>query len=218
MQALISSDEKLVENVLEGDETAFCKLYERYRHLIYSTAHRLLKNSEDAWDVTQEVTFKLYKSLHQWDVQKAKLSTWIYKMAVNHSIDYHRARCRRKESQFPEDISDPDSRFDVPDCSSRSAFKEIENKERLNAVLQCAWRLPAQQRRIFFDRYFDECKLEEIAEIERCSLGTVKSSLYRTTHSLRDFLCNLSNLSVQKDPSGAVSGMRTIQPLRFVAP
>ena len=189
-----STDEGLVKSVLRGDENAFSQLYERYWQPIYWAAYRIIQNPEDAQDATQEIAFKLYKSLHQWDVQKSKLSTWIYKMAVNHSIDCYRVRRRRKDSQLPENRSDQDSHFDIPDCSARSPFKEIENKEQVDAVLQYAGTLPDLHRQIFIDRYFNERKLEEIAEIERCSLGTVKSSLHRATHAVRHFLRKSRNL------------------------
>jgi RNA polymerase sigma-70 factor (ECF subfamily) len=188
MHAQSSTDEGLVESVLRGDDIAFSQLYKRYWQPIYSAAYRIIRNPEDARDATQEIAFKLYRSLHQWDVQKAKLSTWIYKMAVNHSIDCHRMRRRRKESQLPENSSDQDLRFDIPDCSARSPLNEIENKEQIDAVLQCAGTLPDLQKQIFIDRYFDERKLEEIAEIEHCSIGTVKSSLHRATHAVRHFM------------------------------
>ena len=188
MHTQLSTDERLVQGVLRGDEIAFNKLYERYWQLIYSAAYKIIQDPEDARDVAQEIAFKLYKSLHRWDVQKAKLSTWIYKMTVNHSIDHHRVSRRRKEYSLPENRFDQDSCFDIPDCSARSPFKEIENKEQIDAVLECAETFPDLQRQIFIDRYFEECKLEEIAEIECCSLGTVKSSLHRTTHSMRHFL------------------------------
>jgi RNA polymerase sigma-70 factor (ECF subfamily) len=186
MQSL--TDEGLVKSVLRGDENAFSQLYERYWQPIYWAAYRIIQNPEDAQDATQEIAFKLYKSLHQWDVQKSKLSTWIYKMTVNHSIDCHRVRRRRKESQLPENKSDQDSRFDVPDSSARSPFNEIENKAKVDAVLQYAGTFPDLQRQIFIDRYFNECKLEEIAVNKHCSLGTVKSSLHRATQAVRHFL------------------------------
>ena len=188
MHTQSSTDEGLVKSVLMGDEIAFTQLYERYRQPIYSAACRIIQNPEDAKDATQEIAFKLYRSLHLWDIQKSKLSTWIHKMAVNHSIDCHRMRRRRMESQLPENRTDQDSRFDIQDRHARSPLKEIENKEQVDAVLRCAGSLPDQQRQIFFDRYFDDQKLEEIAEVERCSLGTVKSSLHRATHAVRHFL------------------------------
>jgi RNA polymerase sigma-70 factor (ECF subfamily) len=182
------TDEGLVKSVLKGDEDAFSQLYERYRRPIYSAAYRIIRNSEDAQDATQEIAFKLYRCLHQWDVQKSKLSTWIYKMAANHSIDCYRVRCRRAESQLPEISSDLPSHLTTRDCSSRSPFTDIKNKEDVDTVLQFAGTLPDQQRQIFIHRYFHERKLEEIARIERCSLGTVKSSLHRATHTMRRIL------------------------------
>jgi RNA polymerase sigma factor (sigma-70 family) len=199
MHAQSSTDEGLVKSVLGGDEIAFSQLYERYRQPIYSAAYRIIQNPEDAKDATQEIAFKLYRSLHRWNIQKSKLSTWIYKMAVNHSIDCHRVRRRRKESQLPENSSDQDWHFDIPDCSARSPLKEIENKEQVDAVLQCAGTLPDLQRQIFIGRYFDESKLEEIAEIEHCSLGTVKSSLHRATHTVRHFLRKSRGLPSERD-------------------
>jgi len=130
---------------------------------------------------------------------KSKLSTWIYKIAVNHSIDCHRVRRRRMESQLPENSSDQNSRFDIPDCSVRSPLNEIENNEQVDAVLQWAGTLPDLQRQIFIDRYFHERKLEEIAEIEHCSLGTVKSSLHRATQAVRHFLRKSRDLPSERD-------------------
>jgi RNA polymerase sigma-70 factor (ECF subfamily) len=188
MHTQSSTEEGLVKSALKGDEIAFSQLYARYRQPIYSAACRIIQDPEDAKDATQEIALKLYRSLHQWDVQKSKLSRWIHRMAVNHSIDCHRVRRRRKESQFPENSSDQDSHFEIPDCSTRSPLNEIENREQINAVLQCAETFPDLQRQIFFHRYFDELRLEEIAEIEHCSLGTVKSTLHRATHTVRHFL------------------------------
>jgi RNA polymerase sigma-70 factor (ECF subfamily) len=188
MHSQSSTDEGLVRSVLGGDEVAFSQLYERYRQPIYSAAYRIMRNPEDARDATQEIAFKLYRSLHQWDVQKSKLSTWIYKMTINHSIDCHRVRRRRLEFQLPEDNTDQDSHWDIPDHSTRSPLNAIESKEQVDAVLQWTGTLPELQRQIFVSRYFKDHKLEEIAEEQRCSLGTVKSSLHRATHAVRHVL------------------------------
>ncbi len=188
MHTQSSTDEGLVKGVLSGDEDAFSQLYERYRRPIYWAALRIIRNSEDAQDATQEIAFKLYRSLRQWDVQKSKLSTWIYEMATNHSIDCYRVRRRRAEFQLAELSSDKRSPLATRDCSSRSPLNDIKNKEEVDAVLQYARTLPDLQRQIFIHRYFHERKLEEIARIERCSLGTVKSSLHRATHTIRRML------------------------------
>jgi RNA polymerase sigma factor (sigma-70 family) len=178
------TEEGLVQSVLRGDEDAFSLFYERYRQSIYSAAYRIIQHREDAQDATQEIAFKLYRSLHRWDVQKSKLSTWIYAIAANHSIDCCRMRRRRRESP----LSDPDNDFTIPDRSARSPFKEVESREYVSAILRCTETLPDPQRQIFTRRYFHQSKLEEIAEIERCSLGTVKSSLHRATRTIRRLL------------------------------
>ena len=188
MQTQSVTDEGLVKSVLRGDENAFSQLYERYRRPIYSAAYRIIQNSEDAQDATQEIAFKLYRSLSQWNVQKSKLSSWIYKIAANHSIDWYRMRSRRLESQLPENSSDRLSPLDSPDCFARSPFNAIKNKEEVDAVLKCAGTLPDLQRKIFIHRYFHERRLEEIARIESCNLGTVKSALHRATYTVRRLL------------------------------
>jgi RNA polymerase sigma-70 factor (ECF subfamily) len=193
------TDEGLVKSVLNGDEDAFSQLYERYRRPIYSAAYRIIRNSEDAQDATQEIALKLYRSLHKWDVQKSKLSTWIYKMAANHSIDCYRVRYRRAESQLPEISSDRHSRSATRDFTSRSPFNDIKSKEEVDTVLQCAGTLPDPQRQIFIHRYFHEQKLEEIARIERCSLGTVKSSLHRATYAVRRMLRKSRRLPLERN-------------------
>jgi RNA polymerase sigma-70 factor, ECF subfamily len=179
------TDEGLVKSVLGGDENAFSQLYERYRRPIYSAAYRIIRNSEDAQDATQEIAFKLYRSLHQWDVQKSKLSTWIYRMAANHSIDCYRIRCRRVETPLPEGSSEVLSHSDSSSCSGESPFNAAQNREELDAVLRCVRTLPDLQRKIFIHRFFYERKLDEIARIEHCNLGTVKSALHRATYAVR---------------------------------
>jgi len=198
MQTQSGIDEGLVASVLGGDDIAFSQLYERYRRPIYSAAYRIMQDAEDAQDAVQEIAFKLYRSLHQWDVQKSKLSTWIYQMTVNHSIDRHRARRRRPESRLPEINSDQDAQIDIADHSVRSPLDEVENKELIEAILQCTATLPYLQRQVFIGRYFNEHKLEEIAEMQKCSLGTVKSSLHRATQVVRNFLQKSGSLALAK--------------------
>ncbi|MBN1568175.1 MAG: RNA polymerase sigma factor [Acidobacteria bacterium] len=185
MQTQALTDEGLVQSILGGDGNAFSLLYERYRRPIYSAAYRIIRNSEDAQDATQEIAFKLYKSLHLWDVQKSKLSTWIYRIAANHSIDCYRARYRRMESPLFDGDSGRLLLSDTTDCSARSPFNAVKTREDVEAVLRCTGALPDLQRKIFIHRYFRGRKLEEIARIERCRLGTVKSALHRATDTVR---------------------------------
>jgi RNA polymerase sigma factor (sigma-70 family) len=192
------SDEIIVKNILDGDENAFARLYERYRLLVYSVAVRVIHDPEEAQDATQEIFLKFYRSLHNWNVQKSKLSTWIYRMALNHSIDCLRAHLRRAESQLPENNSRPVFRLHAKGNDARSPFKAIQNKEEISMVRRCIDKLPDMQRKTFMGRYFQELKLVEIAETECLNLGTVKTSLYRATRVVRRALMNSRDLSFGK--------------------
>jgi RNA polymerase sigma-70 factor (ECF subfamily) len=178
------TDENLVESTLGGDENAFSQLYERYRRPVYSTVFRIMQNIDEAQDATQEIFVKLYRSLRSWDPEKAKFSTWLYRLAANHAIDCWRNRRRRSESQLEEAperlFSESPLRYAI-----RSPYREVETREQVQEIRRCVDTLPDLQKKVFILRYFQELKLEEIARVEDCSLGTVKTSLFRATHAVR---------------------------------
>lgn len=179
------SDEDLVAKTLGGDEGAFSQLYDRYRQRVYATVYRVIQDAAEAQDATQEVFIKLYRSLSDWDAKKAKFSTWLYRLAANHAIDCWRMRRRRREAQ-PTEVPDRES---LPERAISDAiltpFGELQKKESIAQIRGCVDDLPELQKKVFLLRYFQDLKLEEIAEMEACSLGTVKTSLFRATHAVR---------------------------------
>ena len=179
------SDEDLVSKIVGGEEEAFSQLYDRYRLRIYATVYRVIQDAAEAQDATQEVFIKLYRSLSDWDARKAKFSTWLYRLAANHAIDCWRIRRRRRETQSAE-VPDREA---LPDKGISDAiltpFGVLEKKESIAQIRSCVEDLPELQKKVFLLRYFQDLKLEEIAEMEECSLGTVKTSLFRATHSVR---------------------------------
>ncbi len=182
------SDEDLVDGTLGGDEHAFSELYDRYRHPVYSTAYRIIQNTEEAQDATQEIFIKLYRSLPVWTREKAKFSTWLFRLAANHAIDRWRARRRRSEASIPARIGE-DGWVDYPlGDAIRSPYQEVAGREQVDEIRRCVEHLPELQKKVFILRYFHELKLEEIAEAESCSLGTVKTSLFRATQTIRKAL------------------------------
>jgi RNA polymerase sigma factor (sigma-70 family) len=192
------SDECLVKVILDGDDSAFTQLYERYRLLVCSVACRIVRDFEEAQDATQEIFIKVYRSLHRWDVKKSKLSTWIYRLAVNHSIDCYRARLRHAESQLPQKNAERIFQWYARGDSAWSTFKIVKDREEIRMVRRCIEKLTDLQKKAFIRRYFQELKLAEIAEMECCNLGTVKTSLYRATGVVRRILSKSNDLSLRK--------------------
>ncbi len=182
------SDEDLVERTLGGDEHAFSELYDRYRHPVYATAYRIIQNAEEAQDATQEIFIKLYRSLPVWIREKAKFSTWLYRLAANHAIDCWRARRRRSETQVLGESGDEEWREYSLGEAIRSPYSEVEGREQVDEIRRRVDYLPELQKKVFVLRYFQEMRLEEIAVVENCSLGTVKTSLFRATQTIRKAL------------------------------
>ncbi len=180
-----ATDEELVDGVLGGEENAFSELYERYRRPVYSTAYRIIQNAEDAQDATQEIFVKLYRSLASWNRDKARFSSWLFRLACNHAIDFWRLRRRRAEDQWPEGGPERGSRDLSLREAIRSPFRDVESREKVDEVRRCVQGLPDLQKKVFVLRYFQEMKLDEIAQAEECSLGTVKTSLFRATQAVR---------------------------------
>jgi RNA polymerase sigma-70 factor (ECF subfamily) len=198
-----SADEILVKNILEGHDRAFTQLYERYRRSVYLTAYRVIRHHDDSQDATQEIFTKLYRFLHTWDSHKSKLSTWIHRLALNHSIDCRRLRRRRAESQLPENNLDGTSSAHAPGYFAQSPYIRTKSKEEIAIVRHCIGSLPDMQRKTFIRRYFDERKLVEIAEIEQCKLGTVKTSLHRAKKTVQQVLLKSRSLSLDNMASPA---------------
>ncbi len=182
------SDEDLVARTLAGEEDAFSQLYDRYRRQVYSSAYRIVQSREEALDATQEIFIKIYRSLSSWSPRKSKLSTWIYRLAANHAIDCWRQRRRRAESPLEEQTGERELRRYRLRDAFRSPYREVVGRESVEEVRRCVDDLPELQKKVFVLRYFQDLKLEEIAEMESCSLGTVKTSLFRGTRTVRQCL------------------------------
>jgi RNA polymerase sigma-70 factor (ECF subfamily) len=186
--AMTLPDEDLVRRCCSGEEDAFSQLYQRYRRPVLCTAYRIIRNVEDAQEATQEIFLKMHRSLANWNPEKSRLSTWLYRLAANHAIDHWRTKRRRLRW---ETLMDPtDSHY----CRHQAADTKygphwsLEQKELAREIRHCAERLPALQKRLFILRHFSGLRLDEIARLEGRSLGTVKGLLFRASRTVRQRL------------------------------
>jgi RNA polymerase sigma factor (sigma-70 family) len=178
-------DEDLVARILGGEEEAFAQLYDRYRQRIHATVYRIVQDAAEAQDATQEIFLKLYRSLSEWNPRRSKFSTWLYRLAANHAIDCWRMLRRRHETQPAEEPELERHQVRPGDDIILTPLGAFEKKETIDRIRRCVGDLPELQKKVFLLRYFQDLKLEEIAEMEECSLGTVKTSLFRATHAVR---------------------------------
>jgi len=173
-------EEKVIEKAKSGDMKAFKKLVERYKRTVYMAAYDILKVQEDAEDISQEVFVKVYHSLKTFRGD-SKFSSWIYRIAVNLSLNHRKKMTRR----ITEDIDD---KVDELYEKNEPVLSTVENAEINEKIEEALDTLTEKQRTTFILRHYHDLPLQEIADIMDCSVGTVKAQLFRTLQKLQVIL------------------------------
>ena len=181
-------DSDLVDKTLQGDMKAFGVLVDRYKHMVFTLACRLLRNREDAEEVAQDTFVKAFKALDTY-AGDAKFSTWLYKIAYNHSLD-HLKKKKRTVDTVSIDQSKPTGLQVM-----NKVLEQLEQQDRSRLVKAAIDRLSEEDAAIITLFYFEDLSIREISEIVPLSLQTIKVRLYRG----RKQLANLLGTSLLKD-------------------
>lgn len=177
-------DKVLIDRFLEGDESAFNLLFEKYKRKIYLIAYRLLGNHEDANDITQETLIKIYKELKNFR-NESSLYTWIYRITINLSLNL----LKKKKLRSFFDFEEVDEWLFKDDRQSPElSFRENELSNKIQEALK---KLPEKQRTVFTLRYYDELSYEEISEILGTSVGALKANYFHAVNKLQKELKNV---------------------------
>lgn len=169
-------DAARVRDCLAGDPQAFAALVAQYEKPVYNVALRMLRNAEDARDIAQSVFMKAWLNLSRYDPEY-KFYSWIYRMAINESLNVLRSRGR---DSGPVDEHLPDGEAGPADVLAAGQSRE--------AVLAAVRRLKPEHRSVIVLRYFLELPYEDIAEALQLDQKTVKSRLYTARQLLKDQL------------------------------
>lgn len=182
-------DSELVETIVGGDADAFTELVKRYEKLVYSTAYFSVKNSDDAWDISQEVFMRVYNSISSFRGE-SKFATWLYRLCKNVTYDYMRKHYAHKEIMLSELSGDDDDRpFEIPDESILSdPEKSVVRREEIEAVRAAVKKLDENSRAVIVLREFEGYSYSEMAVILGLEEGTVKSRLNRARSTLKKLL------------------------------
>ena len=180
------TDEELVRKIIDGDHLAFKRLVDRYQHLVINTCYNLIGNRQDAEDVAQEVFFQVYKSARKFR-REAKFSTWLYRIAVNRSLNFIRDNKRFRWLESLSSLLEGENQrvSDVPASNSDRPDIVLEKKERDAAVQKAIDSLPAKQRAAFVLHKSEGLSYQEIAEILERSLSSVESLIHRAKSNLQ---------------------------------
>ena len=172
-------------NAPPGFEGPFRELYERFKDRVYNVCYRITGSPSDALDASQETFGILFRRIGEFRFQ-SRFSSWVYRIAVNSSIDLkRRARTRRLASLEAVRETGPEgSRFDIQDERVEMPIASASRKELEAEVQRALGRLSEKLRTIIVLRYMQNLTYEEISETLKISLGTVKSRLSRAHEAL----------------------------------
>ncbi|MBS2100076.1 RNA polymerase sigma factor [Carboxylicivirga linearis] len=180
-------DRLLIKQVKEGNKDAFRQLvvihHQRVIHICMSFVNHLV----DAEDVAQEVFVEVFKSVSSYR-EEASLSTWLYRLAVNKSLDYLRQKKRKKRGYGVLSTMENAELANLSVVDSDDVSQELELEERKRILLMAMDKLPERQRVALSLSKLDELPQKEVAEIMSVSEGSVESLLVRAKKKLKEIL------------------------------
>ncbi len=183
-------DDNLVNEFIDGNQQAFTQLVERHKHPIYRFILQRVHDSDLAADLTQDVFVKLFQSAHLYQ-QIGKFKSWLFRMAQNLAIDSFRKQKRATILSFDQDFNQmhesENHENELIDTSTNLAEK-IEFQEIQDFIEKALIELPEEQRNAFLFSQIQGMHYQEIAQIQNCPVGTVKSRVHLALTKIRDVL------------------------------
>lgn len=159
-------------------EKEFAELMKKYSEPLYWQIRRMVNNHEDANDLLQNTFMKAWANADSFR-NDAKISTWLYRIAVNESLDF-----LRKQKRMNDEVSIDEVNAIANMLSADKYFDGDEIQAKLQAAIST---LPPAQRTVFNMRYFDDMKYSEISEILGTSEGGLKASYHLAVQKISNF-------------------------------
>lgn len=181
-------EELFISQLKDGDSSAFRELVELFKDRVFNTSIGILLNVEDAEDITQEVFVEVFQSIHQFKGE-SKLSTWIYRITVVKSLEFLRAKKRKKRFAFVQSLFGNESivpEIDTPHFNHPGI--QLENKERVGILFLAIEKLPENQKTAFVLHKIEDLSYKEIAEVMKISVSSVESLMFRAKQNLKKLL------------------------------
>ncbi|MCF8237267.1 MAG: sigma-70 family RNA polymerase sigma factor [Saprospiraceae bacterium] len=174
-----TEDYSLVLKAIDGDQKAFAKLLSRYRQSVFHAILKMVRNREDAEDLTLEAFGKAFNKLSSYTPNYA-FSTWLFKIAINNCIDYMRKkRLHTLSLDEPIEAGSKQDFSEMVRSNTRDPEAEMIREQRIDVLRQIIGGLNDKYRLMVELRYYEQLSYEEIATELDIPLGTVKAQLFR---------------------------------------
>jgi RNA polymerase sigma-70 factor (ECF subfamily) len=181
---MADSEQSLIRRAQKGDQNAFAALVDAHQRYVYNLALRVLKDENEALDLTQETFVRAWTALPNFRVQ-SQFRTWLYRITTN--LCYNRLPNLRRSLN---DLGD-DRMEEIPESNSENPVHAMEVGETRTHLYQAIDELDAHYKLLITLRYQNEFSYEEIASTLNLPLGTVKTGIFRAKEQLRKSLAHL---------------------------
>lgn len=182
------TDSELVLRVRKGDGSAYRPLVERYQSRIHAMVYGMLRDAEEARDITQNAFIKAYQNLASFRIESS-FYTWLYRIAMNLAIDHCRKNRRRKTTAFDEAVANRDEDGTILEMhQSDSPQKALQRKQLHERIFAALDELSEEQREVVLLREVEGLSYKEIADTMGIPEGTVMSRLFYARKRLQALL------------------------------
>jgi RNA polymerase sigma-70 factor (ECF subfamily) len=177
-----NTDFELIKKFLEGDESSFNKLVNKYQQKIYWHARRMTGTHLDADEVVQEVLLVMYNKLKDFQF-KSSLYTWIYRITSTRSINFLNKKKIKRILSF-DDVNASETGM------NSEIIEDMDTREKIKKLDEFLQTLPAKQREIFILRNVDGLSYEEISEVTGKSVGGLKANYFHAINKISEKMKN----------------------------
>jgi len=182
----VDNEKALVQRAQKGDHDAFAALVDEHQRYVYNLALRVVKDENEALDLTQETFVRAWTALPNFKGQ-SQLRTWLYRIVTN--LCYNRLpNLRRSLNDLGDEVME-----DIPETNFNTPAQEFESNEIRRHLYQAIENLDENYRLLITLRYQNELSYDEIASTLNLPLGTVKTGIFRAKEQLRKMLVQLED-------------------------
>ncbi len=174
------TDNELVQKAKDEDTGAFSVLVDRYRQKVFQTCMGFVHNTDDAEDLTQEIFVKAWNALRSFD-ERAAFSTWLYRIAVNKSINHTRKMKLRSFTGINDEVTESG----YVDENAENNLMRSEQRAQIKSAVS---KLKSRQKKAFVLFYYQELSLTEVADVLEMSPKATESLIFRARKKLQGLL------------------------------
>jgi RNA polymerase sigma-70 factor (ECF subfamily) len=183
-----AEEASLIARAQAGDQEAFGALVQRYQRQVYNLALRMLRDADEASEATQEAFLAAWQHLRGFR-REARFATWLYRITYHHCLKA--SESRRRDSAVRAELSAASARMQSPEGRMSAHAAAIAEHELRETVRDEIAQLPPKYRAVLVLRHLQDLSYEEIADVMRVPIGTVKTQLFRARALLKERLEDL---------------------------